>query len=135
MFGREWEDKGVKDLLKREDYIVWLTDIYESKPENGETCKDFANRILNTLNEIAIKNPNKTVVVATHATPIRVLESKIRFNNIKAMQDLPWVSNASCSIFNYEKGEWTIEKMDICEHMKDKITRIMDPRETLQEKK
>ena len=135
IFVGEWENKGVKELLEREDYLVWLTDIYEAKPENGETCKDFADRILKNLNQIAIENPNKTVVVATHATPIRVLESKIKFNDIKAMQELPWVSNASCSIFNYENGEWAIEKMDICEHMKDKITRIMDPRKTLQEKK
>lgn len=124
-----WEDKGVEDLLKRDDYMLWLTDISSSNPEGGEKCKDFADRILKTLNQIAKENLDKTIVIATHATPIRVLESMVKFNNIKQMQELEWVSNASCSVFNYENGKWSIEQMDICEHMQDKITRIMDPRE------
>ena len=128
IFVGEWEAKEVNLLLKRDDYLLWLTDIVNAEPENGETVRDFSKRILDTLNQIVNENPNKTIVVATHATPVRVLETFITTGGIDKMQSRAWVSNASCSVFNYENGMWSIEQMDICAHLKDKVTRILDPR-------
>ncbi len=129
IFVGKWENQGVNVLLKRDDYKLWLTDIVNAEPEGGETVRDFAKRIMDTLNQIVKDNPNKTVVVATHATPVRVLETVIQTGGIDKMQNSAWVSNASCSVFNYENDKWSIEQMDICEHLEGKVTRIMDPRE------
>lgn len=128
IFVDEWENVVDSVLIKRDDYKVWLTDIANATPENGETVRDFAKRIMDTLNQIAQENPNKTIVVATHATPVRVLETFIETGSVDKMQSRAWVSNASCSVFNYEQGKWSIEQMDICEHLQGKVTRIIDPK-------
>ena len=130
IFVGEWEDKDNDFLLKRDDFKLWITDIVYTEPENGETVRDFSKRILDTINKIVNENPDKTIVVATHATPIRVLETFVRTGDIEKMQSRSWVSNASCSVFNYENGKWSIEQMDICEHLEGKITRLVDPRVT-----
>ena len=130
IFVGEWEDKDSNFLLKRDDFKLWLTDIANAEPENGETVRDFSKRILDTLNQIVNENPDKTIVVATHATPVRVFETFITTGGIDEMQSRAWVSNASCSVFNYENGKWSIEQMDICDHLAGKVTRIMDPRVT-----
>ena len=128
IFVGEWEDKGNDFLLKRDDFKLWITDIVNTEPENGETVRDFSKRILDTINKIVNENPDKTIVVATHATPIRVFETFVRTGDIEKMQSRSWVSNASCSVFNYENGKWSIEQMDICDHLEGKVTRLVDPR-------
>ena len=130
IFVGEWEDKGNDFLLKRDDFKLWITDIVNTEPENGETVRDFSKRILDTINKIVNENPDKTIVVATHATPIRVFETFVRTGDIEKMQSRSWVSNASCSVFNYENGKWSIEQMDICDHLEGKVTRLVDPRVT-----
>ena len=130
IFVGEWEDKDNDFLLKRDDFKLWITDIVNTEPENGETVRDFSKRILDTINKIVNENPDKTIVVATHATPIRVLETFVRTGDIEKMQSRSWVSNASCSVFNYENGKWSIEQMDICDHLEGKVTRLVDPRVT-----
>lgn len=128
IFVGEWEDKGNDFLLKRDDFKLWITDIVNTEPENGETVRDFSKRILDTINKIVNENPDKTIVVATHATPIRVFETFVRTGDIEKMQSRSWVSNASCSVFNHENGKWSIEQMDICDHLEGKVTRLVDPR-------
>ena len=130
IFVGEWEDKDNDFLLKRDDFKLWITDIVNTEPENGETVRDFSKRILDTINKIVNENPDKTIVVATHATPIRVLETFVRTGDIEKMQSRSWVSNASCSVFNYENGKWSIEQMDICDHLEGKVTRLVDSRVT-----
>ena len=130
IFVGEWEDKDNDFLLKRDDFKLWITDIVNTEPENGETVRGFSKRILDTINKIVNENPDKTIVVATHATPIRVLETFVRTGDIEKMQSRSWVSNASCSVFNYENGKWSIEQMDICDHLEGKVTRLVDPRVT-----
>ena len=128
IFVGEWEDKDNDFLLKRDDFKLWITDIVNTEPENGETVRGFSKRILDTINKIVNENPDKTIVVATHATPIRVFETFVRTGDIEKMQSRSWVSNASCSVFNYENGKWSIEQMDICDHLEGKVTRLVDPR-------
>ena len=130
IFVGEWEDKDNDFLLKRDDFKLWITDIVNTEPENGETVRGFSKRILDTINKIVNENPDKTIVVATHATPIRVLETFVRTGDIEKMQSRSWVSNASCSVFNYENGKWSIEQMDICDHLEGKVTRLVDSRVT-----
>ena len=52
-------------------YIAWEADRIRKSPPGGETQPEMCERVMGTLFEIAGAHPNQTVVVATHAGPIK----------------------------------------------------------------
>ena len=66
--------------------------------------------------KIAEENPNSTVLVATHATPIRAMEA---FVEQKPMWQVPWVSNASYSVLTYEDGVWAFPLVSQDAHLQE----------------
>lgn len=122
----EWE--GVKftdlDLRYPQSYRIWRTDIGNAVCDGGESVQLFSERILKSTGEIAKRHTGKTVVIVTHATPIRVISTVADGLPIHRMAEIPWVSNASISIFEYEDGEYTLVKKDITEHLGDMKTAL-----------
>ena len=115
----EWE--GVKfadlDLRYPQSYRIWRTDIGNAVCDGGESVRLFSERILKATGEIAERHTGKTVVIVTHATPIRVICTVAGGLPIYKMADIPWVSNASISIFEYVDGKYTLVRKDITEHL------------------
>lgn len=106
----EWEGHPFDELETKyeEEYRLWCNDIGKAACPGGESVKDFSQRIICAMTEIAKKNEGKTVLIAIHATPIRVMQCVCRRIAIEDMKDVPWVSNASVSVVQYDKGVWTL---------------------------
>ena len=117
----DWQGKSFDFLQEnfKEEYGIWLSDIGNARPTNGEAVCELKDRFLNALLEIAEKNPDKTIVVATHATPIRILETLTKHKSLDKMKDVPWVSNSSVSGFSYNNGEWKCEMISEDSHLGD----------------
>ena len=115
----KWE--GVKfdeiGALSPEDFAVWRENIGASRCTDGESVYELGQRIMAALTEIAKNDDGKTVAIATHATPIRVSQCIIEHGNLDKMTDVPWVSNASLTIYRYDKGEWNIEAVSLDAHL------------------
>ena len=115
----KWE--GVKfdeiGALYPEDFAVWRENIGASRCTDGESVYELGQRIMAALTEIAKNDDGKTVAIATHATPIRVSQCIIEHGNLDNMTDVPWVSNASLTIYRYDKGEWNIEAVSLDAHL------------------
>lgn len=73
---------------------VWLGDIDHGICPGGESIEDVRARVLPAFARLVTEFEGKTVLLATHATPVRILLS---FATGRTMQDLRWVSNASLS--------------------------------------
>ncbi len=102
----EWENQPFERLkvdFKR-DYDVWLTDIGNARCTNGESVAELLGRIKAELERIAAENDGKSVVIGTHATPIRCMTAYLRGEPITAMKDIAWVSNASVTKVIYDNG-------------------------------
>lgn len=114
-----WDGLKFDDLptLYPEEYNLWISDIGRSFCPGGEKVSELGERVMNTLTEIACENDEKTVVVATHATPIRAAETLIRYGDLAKMQEVPWVSNASVTIFEYDGGVWSCVERSLDEHL------------------
>lgn len=114
----KWE--GVKywslKELYPEDFNRWLTDIGNAGCTDGETLRQLAERVMTALERIAKENDGKTVVIATHATPIRVVHTMLLHGELSAMQDVPWASNASVTEINYDNG-WRFVSAGADEHL------------------
>ena len=107
-----WQGNAFDDILTRyhDSYTCWLHDIGNCRCDGGESVKQLGERILEALREIAGSNPDKTVVVATHATPIRVMQCILKGLPLDEMKSIPWVSNASVTEIACKEGEWTFVK-------------------------
>lgn len=106
--GGNWEGVKFDDLVYEyaDEYSMWLNHIGHSGCVGGETVKQLGDRIMNALTRIAQDNEGKTIVIATHGTPIRAAQSIIRSGTLDEMENIPWVSNASVTIFEYNNNIW-----------------------------
>jgi len=104
----------------------WIEDIGNSVCPGGESVKEMGERIIKAFTRIAEENDGKTVAVATHATPIRALQSMVKSGGFELMQEIGWVSNASVTVAEYENGKWTLVKESEDGHLKELRTNLPD---------
>lgn len=126
IFAGEWECQKGDDLVKREDYKPWLKDIAIAHPTGGESVQDLADRVWQALNEIATLNPDKTIVITAHGTPIRAVQSLVRCGDLSEMKNIPWVANASVSVFEFDNGAWIEKAVSLDGHLQGMLTKISD---------
>lgn len=105
----DWEGVRFEELPDRfgEDFALWMTDIGRSRCTGGESVAELAQRVHDAVVRIAEENPGKTVLIATHATPIRTLQCRFAGVGLEGMQQIPWVPNASLTEAVYDSGKWT----------------------------
>ncbi len=117
----EWQGKMFDELVAnyQEDYACWLSDIGNCTCTGGESVKQLGVRVVEALTDIAEDNIGKTVVIATHATPIRVLQCLLQGLSLDAMKDIPWVSNASVTELTYESGKWNFVNVGEDKHLSE----------------
>lgn len=117
----EWEGVIFDELQTRfaESYNRWLTDIGNAGCDGGETVAELQERFLFALRRIAKAHPEQTVVIATHATPIRVLQCHCEGKPLGEMHDLPWVTNTSVTTVTYENGVFRAVSIGDDRHLGD----------------
>lgn len=115
----DWDGKRFDDLdkLYPEDFEVWYRDLPHARCTNGEAVAEVANRVYRAMVEIAQENGGKSVVLASHATPIRTALAMIQPQKLDAMDTLGWVPNASVTFLSYEDGRWTTELVGMADHL------------------
>jgi len=115
----EWEGKKFTELIAEyaKDYSVWLNDIGNCICTNGESVKQLSKRFFATLSEIVEENNGKTVVVSTHATPIRCVQCALSGKPLELLREIPWVSNASVTEVCCENDNWTLIRVGYDAHL------------------
>ena len=106
----DWERATFDELAETypDSYTVWRQDIGNAVCDNGESVADLQKRVLGTLTRIAEAHDGQTVVIATHATPIRALQCHSEGKPLADMKNIPWVSNASLTTVAYEGGTFRL---------------------------
>ena len=112
IYAGEWEMMPFIEIEKKypDEYSVWKNDIGKAAPVGGERVADMAKRIENEVIKIAERHDGGCVVIATHATPIRVICTLADGLDIADMGRTPWVSNASISVFEFDGNFRPLEK-------------------------
>ena len=116
--GGVWEKMPFTEIDEKypSEYSIWKNDIGNSKCVGGESVKELYNRVTREVAEIALRHDGETVVIVTHATPIRVMCTAASGLGVESMKDVPWVSNASISIFEFD-GRFKVQKTNITSHL------------------
>ena len=126
IFAGSWEGRAFDALAEENSpaYRQWFQDIGHAQCPGGEAVAELAERIYQTVRRIAEENEGKTVVLATHASPIRTVQWRSSGEDLGYMQQIPWVSNASVSEFVYENGVLTPVKLSQDAHLADMKTEL-----------
>ncbi len=97
IFGGNFEGHTYEDIGKvyPEELRVWLDDIDRGACPGGESVEDLKARVLPAFFRLVKEYDGKTLLLATHATPVRALLS---LATGRTMQELRWVPNASTSV-------------------------------------
>ncbi len=98
------------------EYGIWKNDIGRAECVGGEKVADFASRIIREITAIAQRHDGGNVVIVTHATPIRVISTLAEGFEPCDMARVPWVSNASISVFDFD-GCFKARKINITSHL------------------
>ena len=120
-----WEGKTYSQLEEDfpDSYGVWKNQIGLAVCPNGESVSDLQRRISACINAIVKNHPNQAVCIATHATPIRVMECLWTDTPLEDMHTIPWVSNASITVAEYDDlGNFRLLVRDYHEHLGDLST-------------
>ncbi len=110
IFAGRWENNSFDKLQKvfNNTYSVWLNDIGNAHPDNGESVKDLTNRVIKCITKIAEENDGKSVAIFTHATVIRSFFNHAYGNCISDMKNLRWATNASVSTAEFYNGKFKV---------------------------
>ena len=122
IFAGDWEGKTYSQLEEEyaDSYGVWRRQIGLAQCPNGESVAQLQQRIHSCIEEIVRRHPNETIGIATHATPIRVMECVWTNTSLAQMHTIPWVSNASVTIVEYdENGVGCLIDRDLHQHLGD----------------
>lgn len=122
----DWEGKKFDDLvtLYPESYNhFWREDIGNCVPDGGEAVRDLYHRVTRTLDKIKNEHKGQTVVLATHATPIRAMGAYLSGISAENLKDMHWASNASITYAAFdENGALCDFNYDYHDHLGDIVT-------------
>lgn len=121
IYAGRWQGKTFDNILKKytDDYSVWLNDIGNSRCTEGESVKELGERVLKALLKVAEENEDIDIVIATHATPIRVVECILSGCQLSEMKNVSWVPNASVTEVLYTDGNLKLGNVGFAEHLMD----------------
>ena len=114
-----WEQTSFDQLpiMYPVSYTAWLNDIGNAVCDEGESVAQLQHRVVQTLVDIASSNPDKTVVIVTHGTPIRAIQCFCEGKTLQQMKDVPWVSNASVTELIFENQRLKIDNVSYDAHL------------------
>lgn len=120
IFAGAWEGRKFDDLVIEfpESYDIWRNDIGNARPDEGETVKHLYERCVKAVLEIVKHHKDSTIVIATHATPIRALTGYFRGIESVNLKYVDWASNASITTVCYDETNGFYDLVaDMREHL------------------
>ncbi len=105
IYAGDWESRSFDDLIREDSvaYGIWREKIGLAHPTGGESVAELQDRIHSTVRRILTDHAGKTVLIGTHATPIRVMECIWRNVPLAEAHTVPWRGNASATVVEYDE--------------------------------
>ena len=128
IFAGDWEGLKFSEIHERyrESFDTWLHDLANVRCDGGESIEELFARVTSAVCALGEANDGKTLLLATHATPLRVIECFSDGDSYKEIASHKSPPNASIHIYRYENGALTPEKKNIVSHLEGMITKLPD---------
>ncbi len=125
----EWEGRSFEDLFAAypEETRMWWEETGLARPTGGESVAELQERIMKELSRIARENPDKTVCVFTHFTPIYAVKTALAGVPLSEMKHQPKPGNASITHLIYENGAFQLKEYSRNDFLGDMMTDLESP--------
>ena len=122
----KWEGMFFDDIGKvyPREFDTWLCDLGHAVCPEGESVAELSARIVGEVTVLAERHPGRTVFIATHATPIRMLKVHTLGLRPEQANEVPWAPNASVTVFGVADGHFRLISDSYAEHLGDLITQF-----------
>ena len=120
----DWQGKLITDVEKEfpESFALYKENPGLSHFDGGESYAQLQQRVVAAMNELAVENDEKTVLVGTHGGVIRTLRAAWTDTPLDKIKEIPHVPNASLTVAVYENGKFTLKDVGYCEYLANKTT-------------
>ncbi len=118
VYAGEWEGMKYSDIQAKypEEFKYWRTSLGKAYCVGGESAREVFARVKAEILRLAPMYAGKTVCIATHATPVRVLRTAaLGLDFDTAMPVGP--ANASVTVIDVTAGELTLLSDGYSEHL------------------
>lgn len=126
--GGLWEGLSFDEIEQKypNDSYVWHNNLGFACPTAGESVAELYNRITSEILNIAVKHDGQTVLVATHAMPIRCLMCKAQGVSVNEIGRIKWVPNSSISIIDVDGSAFRLIQDGYADHISEFVTCLPD---------
>lgn len=123
LFAGDWEGLTTEEIKQRytEDFRIWREDFSKARCTGGESVAEMYERMIPEVLYLARENEGKCILLATHATPIRVIEAFSRGLSADRVHEVPFVRNSAMNIYEYDGGTLRPVKTNITEHLDESL--------------
>lgn len=117
----KWEGRLVSDLWieYEKDFYTWRNDYSNARCTGGESVEELYARVVPFVKGLARENDGLTVLLTSHASPIRAIDCNSRGYGWERMSDVPFVKNSAINIFEYDPStdKLALIERDLIEHL------------------
>ncbi len=127
IYGGDFEGETYDDLRIKfpVEFGAWFDDLGNCKCPNGESVRELLHRFNEEVKHIAAENTDRTVLIGTHAMPIRVMSAVWNKKDITQVRDFDFVRNASVTVVDYSDIENPVVlEYDVAEHLGELTTEL-----------
>ena len=123
LFAGDWEGRTIDEIKERytEDFRIWREDFSNARCSGGESVAEIYARMIPEVLSLARENDGRCILLATHATPIRVTEAFSRGLSADRVHEVPFVRNSAMNIFEYDGENLRPVRTNITEHLDDSL--------------
>ena len=121
-----WQGLTFDEIIEKypDTYNVWRADLKSAKPDGGESCEELYSRVVSEFKTIIEEDGDLTVCIVAHATPVRMIMSFMEYGSIDGISVIPWVPNASVTVYKYDGGVFEAEETGYCEYLGEMLTNL-----------
>ena len=125
LYAGVWQGLSFEEIAERypDSYAVWRQDIGAAHPDGGESCKELYERVIKTFRYILENSREKVICIVSHAIPIRMIESYITYGNVDGAAKMPWVPNASVTVYDYD-GQFHLQEQGVSDFLEEMQTNL-----------
>ena len=127
IFGGKFEGQIYNELKDKfpEEFDVWLNDLGNCRCPGGESVRELKERFDGRIREIAKSDAGKTILIGTHALPIRVMSTVWYKKDITQIKEFDFVKNASVTVVDYtDLDNPQVLEYNIADHLGELSTEL-----------
>ncbi|MBR5529495.1 MAG: histidine phosphatase family protein [Oscillospiraceae bacterium] len=128
IYAGDWEYVPFAQLEAqcKETYGIWCKDVANARCDNGESVTEVYDRVSKTIRKIAMRHPDATVFIFSHATPVRTFAIHSMGKTVQELPLLPWPSNASVTRVTFDGEKFSLLEYSTDHFMGTLATRLPD---------